>query len=220
MNHKTARLFADSAAAALFLLSMAYYWLGNLAHEAFGASFFAALIWHNWRNWRWYLALTKGRYNARRIVSLLLNSSVLIAMTVLVITSFSISRSLFEFLSLPSAYWVKEWHWFSAWWAIVAVGAHIGIQWPKLRALLRLRPTPWLWLCTLFVLPFVPDSSKELGLFSRLSLQYSLDFWDFSQAVMPYFLYLACVIGSIAIISHGTMVFVERLSMWRKLSGT
>ena len=45
-------------------------------------------------------------------------------------------------------------------------------------------------------------SASVLGLWSRLSFQYSLAMWDFNEAVLPFFGHWLAVIGLFAVLGY------------------
>ena len=55
------RLAFDLTAASLLLIGLAYWWLGNIAHEVAGTAMFVLLIVHNVFNRRWYGTVPRTR---------------------------------------------------------------------------------------------------------------------------------------------------------------
>lgn len=189
------RLGLDLAALTLLLLSMAYWWLGNLAHELFGTATFALLVRHLIRNRRWFIAMRRGRYDGLRRARLVLNLLLALAMTVLLLTSFAISQSLFAFLPIGDYLSLREVHWFAAYWVIVIVGLHIGLHWHIVMGILRarfailaarsVRIGGWIAAAALAISGL--NSSAVMGLWTRLRFDYSMVMWDFTDATLPYF---------------------------------
>lgn len=58
-------------------------------------------------------------------------------MAVLLGTSFAISRDLFGWFPLPDSFALSEIHMFAAYWVMVIVGLHVGLNWNRVTAVLR-----------------------------------------------------------------------------------
>ncbi|WP_426129274.1 cyclophilin-like fold protein [Pararhizobium sp. PWRC1-1] len=106
------RLLLPAGLAALLLLSLGYWWLDNGPHEIFGTVMFGLLAWHLYANRRWFLKLGTGSYDARRWAVVLRHSWLPINMTVLLVTSVLISRSVLSFIQFTDNVGVIELHWF------------------------------------------------------------------------------------------------------------
>lgn len=212
------RLVVPLAMAGLLLLSLAYWWLDNVPHEIFGVAVFALIGWHITLNRSWFTNLFRGRYNGRRMFTVLLHMLLIANMAVLLVTSIFISKSLLAFLPLPNSTLLREIHWFSAYWVIVIVGIHLGLHWTRVMMLLRLisgrssgdATRTWLLRAAALALAgFGVWSFSALGVWGKLTFTYSLDFWDFTASVAPFFGYWAGVIALPAIITHYLMVIVD-----------
>ncbi|UOM35046.1 DUF4405 domain-containing protein [Acuticoccus sp. I52.16.1] len=212
------RLSLDLAAAAFLLMAFAYWWLGNLAHELFGTTFFLVLVRHVANNRAWWGAVRRGRYDARRTASLVLTLLLAVAMAVLLATSLAISRTVFAVLPLPDAFSLREAHWFAAYWVVALVGLHLGLNWPKVSRLLKrvtgLSLAARGWRVAGMVLAagiavLGVGSGSALGLWPRLAFRYSLVMWDFNAALLPFFGHWLAVVGLFAVAGHMAMRLVE-----------
>lgn len=202
------RLGLPLAMAAGLLLSLAYWWLGNIAHELFGTAVFALLAWHLVVNRRWFANLAHGRYDGRRVLKLILHLALVINMAVLLVTSVVISKSVFAALPIPDSIYLRDIHWFAAYWVMVVVGVHVGLHWTRLMTLVRntlgLCPTGAkgilaLRLVTAALGAFGLWSWSVLDVWGKLTFTYSLDFWDFTTAIAPFFGHWAGVVALPAI---------------------
>lgn len=212
------RLLVPLAMAGLLLLSLAYWWLDNLPHEIFGTAVFVLIGWHIAMNRSWFRNLFRGRYTARRMFTVLLHAALIVNMAVLLVTSIFISQSLLAFLPLPNSTLVREIHWFSAYWVIVVVGIHLGLHWRRVMMLLRWTSgrssgsaaRTWLIrVAALALAGFGAWSFFVLGVWGKLTFTYSLDFWDFTASVAPFFGHWVGVIAVPAILTHYLMVIVD-----------
>lgn len=208
------RLLLPAAMAALLILALAYWWLDNGPHELFGTAMFGLLGWHLTMNRRWFLKLRSGRYDARRWVVLVTHIWLGISMVVLVVTSVLISRSVLSFAQFTNNVNVIELHWFSAYWVAVIVAVHAGTHWTRVMTvagnLLPLSQSPIrsavLRLTALLLLGFGAWSFVVLGVSTKLTFGYSLEFWDFTSSVSPFFAHWTVVMAGVAVLSHYTMV--------------
>lgn len=217
------RLALPAAMALLLLFSLAYWWLDNLPHEIFGTALFILLAWHIAVNRFWFKNLLKGRYDMRRAITVVLHLLLIAYMLVLLLTSIVISRSVFAALPIPDSIRLRDIHWFAAYWVMMIVGVHLGLHWSRVMALARsalgLAPenamrTLLLRILTLAVAGFGIRSFAVLGVWAKLTFRYSLDFWDFTASVTPFFGHWAGVVSLPAIVTHYGMV------SWRKRRST
>ena len=65
----------DALMSVLLLCLMAYQVTGETLHEWGGIAMTVLLIVHHILNFKWYKSLFKGRYNACRIVTVIVNRS-------------------------------------------------------------------------------------------------------------------------------------------------
>ncbi len=205
------RLVLPAEMSALLLLAMAYWWQGNLWHELFGTGLFALLAWHIGVNRRWFTGLLRGPYDAPRVLTVGLHLGLIFGMGLLLVTSVAISDSLLAALPQSDSFALRQVHLFTAYWVMIAVGAHLGLHWTRVmattRGVLRLSPANTLRTWTLrvvaaalFLLAF--DSVATLDLRSKLTFTPSLSFWDFSTSVTPFFWHWAAVLSLPAIPVH------------------
>lgn len=212
MKSPLARLVLDGGATLLLMLALAYWWLGNLTHELAGTALFVLLGRHLVNNSFWWGALRKGRYDLRRRIGAILTMLLAITMAVLLATSFAISRSLFAWLPLPDSFTVSEIHMFAAYWVMVIVGLHIGLNWNRVAALLRnigLRGTVrrWLgWFAGLALAAQGLRSAAVMDLWTRLRFDYSLVMWDFNEQTAGFFGHWLAIIALFAVAMHAAML--------------
>lgn len=217
------RLLLPAAMMALLMLSLAYWWLENLPHEIFGVVMFVALGWHLVINRYWFGNLLRGRYDARRVVIVALHAVLVLNMLVLLVTSLAISKSLFAALPIPDSIYLREVHWFSAYWAMMIVGIHLGLHWVRVMAICRsaffrsatsMARTIVLRLSALMLAGFALWSFSVLDVWGKLTFTYSIDVWNFRQSVTPFFGHWLGVVAIPAIATHYVM------TIWRSRSGT
>ncbi|GLR59256.1 DUF4405 domain-containing protein [Rhizobium indigoferae] len=213
------RVMLPSLMLALLLLSLAYWWLDNVPHEVFGTGLFALLCWHIYANRTWFKNLTRGKYDAMRAVRVFLHAGLMANMLVLLVTSVVISKSVFAGLPIPDSVYLREIHWFASYWVIIVTGIHVGLHWERLRTSLLnhlgfRQTTPalrfvFLAMGAAFALQGLA-SFETLGVWTKLTFNYSLDFWDFTASVTPFFGHWLAVFMLPATITHMLM------AIWRR----
>lgn len=187
----------------LLTFALAYWWLGNLAHEIAGLVLLVVLLRHLLNNLTWWKQLGRGRWTARRALTTALTLCLAVDLLALAGTSIVISESLFALLPFPPSFGLREVHWFAAFWMVPLAGLHIGMNASRigrfagqalgltLSAPLRLV----LWAIGAGLAWAGLSSGAVLGLWPRLAFQYSLAMWDFNAAVLPFFLHWVAVLG-------------------------
>jgi hypothetical protein len=198
------RLLLDGLAAGLLLVGLAYWWLGNVVHEAVGASMFLLLIAHNVFNRRWYRGVTRIRREPRSVFNVGITFVLASAMLTLIVTSVLISKALSAIVPAWGGFTVRQVHTLAAYWALIIVAIHLGQRWPMFMSLSRSvigisKPNVWraimLRIATLAVAIHGIWSVNELALGSRLSMQMTLDWWNFDEAVVAFFVHCIAVAG-------------------------
>lgn len=220
------RLFLPAGMAALLVLSLAYWWLDNGPHEFFGTLLFGLLAWHLSINRRWFLKLRIGRYDTRRWAVVIIHTWLALNMAVLFVTSVLISRSLLSFIQFTDNVSVVELHWFSAYWVVIIVSAHIGTHWARVmaasRTLFRLSPSrlrAWvLRLAAVMFVAFGTWSFLVLGVSTKLMFGFSIEFWDFTTSVTPFFSHWTAIIAGVAVLSHYSMAGLRSAGKLRSQS--
>jgi len=213
------RLALDLTAAALMLVALAYYWLDNSVHELVGTGMFVLLVAHNTLNRRWYGALPGSRKEPRHRIDIVLVFCLLSTMLVLLATSLMISRTVFSSVSLPDSVVARRVHALAAYWALVLVAIHVGIRWRRILVLLGNafgvlagNASRALVLRCLAVAIAAGGiySSFQMDIGGKLLLQMSLDWWDFQESIIGFFLHHVAVMGLYAFLAHHAMHWVQR----------
>jgi hypothetical protein len=212
------RLAFDFVAAGLLLIGLAYYWMGNTFHELVGTGMFLLVIIHNAFNRRWYGTISSGRREARGLINITVTGLLLIAMLALLITSLMISNTLFSFLSLDGGFTARQIHTLAAYWALVIVSIHLGLRWPMMMGVTRnLFGITTTSAARCFVLRASAvgiaiqgvRSSFELDVGTKLSIQLTLDWWNFEQSVAGFFLHCIAIAGLYIFLTYYAMKWVQ-----------
>ncbi|CAK7255783.1 MULTISPECIES: DUF4405 domain-containing protein [unclassified Shinella] len=198
------RLFLDLLAAGLLLFAFSYWWLGNVAHELAGTAMFLLVIVHNVFNRRWYGAIPKARRDVRGLFNIVVTFLLLVAMLALLVTSVLISHALSGVMSPFGGFTVRQIHTLAAYWVLVIVAVHLGLRWPMLmgvaRKLARITQpsaarTLVLRMIAILVAIHGVWSSFALAVGTKLSMQMTLDWWNFEESVMGFFVHCIAILG-------------------------
>lgn len=124
---KRIRMIVDISMTVILPLLMAYSLIGETFHEIAGITMFAMFVVHQTFNRKWYAALFKGRYTARRIFQTVVNLLLLIFMILQPISGILMSKHLFTFIEAPgAAATAREIHLVLAYWGFALMCVHAG----------------------------------------------------------------------------------------------
>lgn len=198
------RLLFDLVAASLILFGFSYWWLGNTAHELAGTAMFLLLIVHNVFNRRFYGTIARTRKEARSLFNVVVTATLLVAMLALLLTSLLISHALSGVMSAYGGFTVRQIHTLAAYWALVIVAVHLGLRWPGIMGVahnllgLSSRNTARTWMLRLVATAIAIYgiwSSFVLNLGTRLTMQTTLDWWNFEESVAGFFAHCVAIAG-------------------------
>ena len=133
------RHVTDALLTLLTLCLMAYQAAGGAVHEWSGVAMTALLVLHHILNRRWYGALFKGRYGARRIIVVTVNALLLVSIIMTALCGMSMSCS-----AVPSLYgllpihFAQRFHLAMSFWSFVLMGLHLGLHLPALAGRARM----------------------------------------------------------------------------------
>jgi len=219
------RLVLDLIAFSLLLFGFSYWWLSNLSHEIAGTAFFVLLIAHNVFNRRWYGTVGKQAREARGLVSVISTGVLLTAMVALFVTSILISNALSGIFSANGGFTVRQIHTLAAYWALVAVAVHLGLRWPMLMGVARnlcgikrqsgLRTVVLRIVAAAISLQGI-QSSVELAIGGKLTMQMSLDWWNFEESVVGFFLHCLAIMGLYAALTYYAMKLLNHATFARR----
>lgn len=211
------RLVFDLIAAGLLLFGFAYWWLGNVPHEIAGTAMFVLLIVHNVFNRRWYREVGRTRREPRSLLNLVVTFVLAGAMLSLLVTSFLISNALSS-VRPWEIFAARQIHSAAAYWALIIVAVHLGLRWPLLmgmaRNLLRIRRPNFARRLALRGVALVIAlhgvwSFTVLDLRSKLSMQMTLDWWNFEDGAAGFFLHCAAIAGLVIAMTYYTLLLVQ-----------
>ena len=129
----------DVCMTVLMLCLMAYQVTGEKYHEWIGIGMTLLVIVHQILNRKWYKASFKGKYNAYRILTLVIDVSLLLVFALTAFCGMSMSSHAVPFLyGMTKLSFARKMHLSMSFWAFVLMGLHLGLHVPVMAAKLKL----------------------------------------------------------------------------------
>ncbi len=190
------RRIVDAAMTVLLLCLLAYQVTGEAVHEWSGVTMTLLVIIHQILNRKWYGALFKGKYNAYRILTTVLNILLLAAFALTAVCGMSMSGHAVPFLyGMTPVSFARRMHLGMSHWAFVLMGMHLGMHIPAMTAGLKQKPG----LQTLLTYVFTAAGGIGLYLFLKSSV--------------PDYLFFRVPFAFLDYDKAGWLVFLENLLM-------
>lgn len=212
------RLVFDFIAAGLLLFAFSYWWLGNIAHELAGTAMFLLVIVHNMFNRRWYGTIPKARREARGLFNIAVTLLLMLVMLALLVSSVLISNALSGVMSAYGGSAVRQIHTLAAYWVLVIVAVHLGLRWSMLMGATRklagiTQPSALRTLALRAIVILIALhgiwSSFELAIGTKLSMQMTLDWWNFEVSVAGFFIHCIAIAGLYMFLTYYAMKWVQ-----------
>ena len=113
----------------IILMGGAYLFPADIVHEILGVTLFILWAVHITLNRRWYSAIFRGKYNARRILQTVINCGILICVIFLMISGIILSNHIFTFLGIESGLgFARIAHLLASHWYFLFMSQHIGLH--------------------------------------------------------------------------------------------
>jgi len=129
------KYFLDATLLTAFLLVMSFHFLPRILHEVLGVVMFAAVIFHFVLNRRWLFNFYRGKLSARKIISALINFSMLATFAVIFASGVCMSNYIFnDFVSLElhRNFTLHQLHVSLPYILMILIGLHIGLHWREI----------------------------------------------------------------------------------------
>lgn len=132
------KLAVDIFMTLALLFLMGYHLWGDAPHEWVGAGMIVLFIAHHILNGNWHKTLFKGKYNAMRIVTLVIDFLVLVSMLAQMYSGIVMSRHVFVFLPIDGGMALaRRLHILGAYWGFVLMSLHLGLHWNMILGMTR-----------------------------------------------------------------------------------
>ncbi len=129
----------DVCMTVLLLCLMAYQVTGEVLHEWIGIGMTVLVIIHQVLNRKWYGVIFKGKYNAYRVMTIVINITLLLSFALTAFCGMSMSGHAVPFLyGMTKVSFARRMHLSMSHWAFVLMGLHLGMHIPVMFAKLKL----------------------------------------------------------------------------------
>jgi len=217
------RLALDLSMTGALLFALAFRITGDFAHEWIGLA--AALLFalHNAVNCGWYARLLSGKYGARRIANASVDFALAADALLVAATGFMQSKYILAFLELPGSMELRQIHATAAYWMPVLAAIHLGMHWEMVLGAMGLNKNAAsnMRAAALRIFGIAAAAcgvwaSFERGMFSKLFLGYSFDFWDPESPPILFFLANAAIMALWAFVAHYALKAAGRIGKFRQ----
>ena len=125
----------DVCMTVLLLCLMAYQVTGETLHEWGGIAMTVLLVIHHILNYKWYRSLFKGKYNAYRIATVIVNTLLLASIALTALCGMAMSSHAVPFLygMFPVSF-ARRFHLAMSFWSFILMGLHLGLHIPAMTA--------------------------------------------------------------------------------------
>lgn len=218
MNTGTSRLWLTLAMTLLYVAALGCRLTGAVAHKWIGLAFCAFCVLHLVINRRWFKSITKGRYTFRRHANILLNMLLLLSFITLCVTGIMGSRHVFGILGFKGGMDIRQLHTFAAYWGLVLLGIHTGLQWAKVLA--GLRGAPGIanlvgmkgirLVLLLLVVVYGVWASFDRAMGSKLFQGFSFGFWDTARPELLFYKHNLAILALYAVAAHFVLKLIAK----------
>jgi|GEM_PF-1110771 len=126
---RSIKIAVDALMSAMFLYMMSYRAVhGLLYHGICGTALFALIIVHHLLNAAYCRSLFKGKYAARRIVLVAVNSLFGIIMLLMLFSALMMSGEVFSFMPIRMKFWARSLHTAVMAWGFMLMAVHLGLH--------------------------------------------------------------------------------------------
>ena len=204
---KILRRIIDLCMIVVLPLLMAYELIGRSTHEWLGVTMLALVIVHQIINRAWYQSLFKGRYSALRIVTVMMDLTLILLMILQAISGISMARHLPDAVpALLRRSVARSIHMTCAYWCFTFMCVHAGFHMNALTARMKQRFSPVafsmlriaVWLAALYgMYAFV---KRQLPGYMFMQIQFA--FFDYEESLICFFADYLAVMALFLLLGH------------------
>ncbi len=217
---KRIRSTIDISMTVLLPLLMAYSLIGEAFHEVVGTAMFVLFIVHHILNRKWYGALFKGKYTARRVFQTVLSILLLVVMILQPVSGILMSKHLFTFLpSLPISAQVRSIHMLLAYCGYVLMCLHAGTHLtPPLGKLgqKNKKASVMLYVILGCISAYGGVAFVQRGFPGYMSGRTAFAFFDYGEPILLFLLDYLAIMVLFMMIGYLTVYALSRLRTKRK----
>ena len=205
----------DVGMTVLLLLLMAYQVTGEVLHEWIGIGMTVVLVLHHILNFWWYASLFQGKYYAYRTVTVIVNTLLLVAITLTALCGMAMSAHAVPFLYgfLPVSF-ARRFHLAMSFWSFVLMGVHLGLHLPAMTAgMIKTRRARWITAAF-----FALAAGTGFWLFAKngipgyMFFRAPFAFFDYGKAALLVFCENLLILTAFAFLAASCASFLRALS--------
>ena len=198
----------------IVLMGGAYLFPADILHEILGVVLFVLWAVHIALNRRWYGAVFRGKYNARRILQSIVNCGILICVIFLVVSGIILSNHVFANLHIESGLgFARIAHLLASHWYYLFMSLHIGLHVEMIATKIKSRnehfPTIVLRLCFVLLSAYGIYAFVTRGVWKYLLLQQQFFFIDLEKGYLMFALDYIAILALFATLSHFINKFLK-----------
>lgn len=196
----------------ILLCLMAYQVTGETLHEWFGIGMTVLLIVHHVLNFKWYKSLFKGKYNAYRVVTVTVNTLLLVSIALTALCGMAMSAHAVPLLygMFPVSF-ARRFHLAMSFWSFILMGLHLGLHIPAMTAGIKLKA----WVSYVFAGAAVIAAGAGFFLFVKngipdyIFFRTPFAFLDYEKAPVLIFLENTAILISFAFFGAEAASFIK-----------
>lgn len=190
------RRIVDVCLTVLLLCLMSYQVVGETLHEWIGIGMTVVLILHHILNIKWYGALFKGKYNAYRIITSVINILLLASIALTAFCGMSMSNHAVPFLyGMANIVFTRTVHLALSFWSFILMGLHLGLHLPAMTAKVK------------------PGKAWKVVLSAIFSILAGIGLWLFIRNGIPEYITFRTHFAFFDYDKAAALVFLENLAI-------
>ena len=199
----------------LFILLMGYHVISDEYHEILGVCLFILFIIHHVLNYKWYKIIFKGKYTFIKVLFIVVNFMLLLAILGIFISGVLISAHVFGFLDIPTTNFGRQLHLFSTVWGFVLMGIHLGLHFNMIlgKYLKKLKSSSFeylVYLLIFFLLLFGSYAFIKNRYWSDMGLLTEFKFFDYTQSPIFFYLEQLAIIFCLFFLTYSIVFLVSK----------
>lgn len=208
------RLCFNLSMLVIFLTLYGYHITGNLVHEILGTILLILLIVHHVINAFWYKNLHKGRLNPIRILYIIVNIPLAIAMSFTFVSGFMLSNVIFRYFELPMPVEAISVHMCASAWSLILMSAHLGLNLGSMTYVLGRGRLYHFLTIVMFLCGFYGIYAfLNTDLYERLFLLTGFPFFDFNKPPLFFYFDYLCIISTFTSLSSYVLLRMHKRSL-------
>lgn len=196
-------MITDILMVVLLTLLMAYSLIGENIHEVLGICMFALFIAHHVINRKWWSCIFKGKYNAIRILNIVVNLFLAVFMILQPVSGILMSKYVLKEVTFNGeSGTLRTIHMTLAYWGFIMMSFHLGLQIRVVSAKIKSRMNKGvrvtITILFLLIAAYGAYAFVKRGIGDYLLMKVMFAFFDFGESRIRFLLDYAAVMVLVA----------------------